>query len=72
MTWPHLSSPSFRPATSSVSRGTPFPPVVDTMAMRDISPDELFKRDPPPFGRPMLDYFPLDPEYINLNHGEFI
>lgn len=55
-----------------MSRGTPFPPVVDTMAMRDISPDELFKRDPPPFGRPMLDYFPLDPEYINLNHGEFI
>ncbi|EKM81466.1 hypothetical protein AGABI1DRAFT_105046 [Agaricus bisporus var. burnettii JB137-S8] len=41
------------------------------MAMRDIGPDELFKRDPPPFGRPMLDYFPLDPEYINLNHGSY-
>lgn len=40
------------------------------MAMRDMSPEDLFKQSPPLFGRPMLEYFPLDPESISLNHGK--
>jgi hypothetical protein len=30
---------------------------------------ELYKQQPPPFGHAMHQYFGLDPEYINLNHG---
>ncbi|KAF8651420.1 hypothetical protein AX16_004723 [Volvariella volvacea WC 439] len=35
-------------------------------------PEELYKgTSPPPFGRAMLKYFNLSPEYINLNHGSY-
>jgi hypothetical protein len=33
---------------------------------------ELFnKAAPPPFGYSLHQYFGFDPEYINLNHGEW-
>ena len=32
---------------------------------------ELPTTDPPPFGHGMLQYFQLDPNYTNLNHGSY-
>lgn len=40
--------------------------------MDSVDPEDLYKRDPPTFGHELLRYFPLDPNYINLNHGTFI
>ncbi|KAF8240253.1 PLP-dependent transferase [Tricholoma matsutake] len=33
--------------------------------------DEVYKQDPPPFGHQILQYFAIDPEFVNLNHGSF-
>ena len=40
--------------------------------MESVDPENLYKRDPPAFGHELLRYFPLDPNYINLNHGTFM
>lgn len=37
----------------------------------DMDPAQLFKKPPPEFGHPALQLFGFDPEYVNLNHGEF-
>ena len=33
---------------------------------------ELYSKQPPAFGHAMHQYFALDPEYINLNHGIYL
>ena len=40
---------------------------MDKLDKLDIG--ELYKQSPPAFGHAMHQYFALDPEYINLNHG---
>lgn len=37
--------------------------------MEQVSPNDLYKQGPPKFGHDLLKYFPLDPDYIGLNHG---
>ena len=32
---------------------------------------EIYKTDLLPFGHAMLQYFLFDPQYVNLNHGEY-
>ncbi|KAG2012232.1 hypothetical protein CC2G_012266 [Coprinopsis cinerea AmutBmut pab1-1] len=32
---------------------------------------DLYSQPPPPFGKPLLKYFALDPEYANLNNGSY-
>jgi len=39
--------------------------------MENVDPVDLYRQDPPAFGHELLKYFPLDPNYINLNHGTF-
>ncbi|KXN90567.1 hypothetical protein AN958_04080 [Leucoagaricus sp. SymC.cos] len=39
--------------------------------MDSVDPVDLYRQGPPAFGHELLKYFPLDPNYINLNHGSF-
>ncbi|KAF9450691.1 PLP-dependent transferase [Macrolepiota fuliginosa MF-IS2] len=39
--------------------------------MENVNPADLYRQGPPSFGHGLLKYFPLDPEYLNLNHGSF-
>ncbi|KAL9713303.1 hypothetical protein Ac2012v2_002908 [Leucoagaricus gongylophorus] len=39
--------------------------------MENVDPVDLYRQDPPAFGHELLKYFPLDPNYINLNHGSY-
>jgi hypothetical protein len=47
-----------------------FPTSKTPMDKLDIG--ELYKQSPPAFGHAMHQHFALDPEYINLNHGDRI
>lgn len=39
---------------------------------RPVTEEETkwYKEPPPPFGHGMLKFFELDPDYVNLNHGQ--
>ncbi|KAF5361898.1 hypothetical protein D9756_002035 [Leucocoprinus leucothites] len=39
--------------------------------MENVDPADLYRQGPPTFGHELLKYFPLDPDYINLNNGSF-
>ncbi|TFK37412.1 pyridoxal phosphate-dependent transferase [Crucibulum laeve] len=41
------------------------------MALTRLDVSTLYKQPPPPFGHPLRNYFALDREYVNLNHGSY-
>lgn len=52
--------------TYTSEKSVPLPDVIDLQQYA-----ELYKSDPPPYGHALHKYFGFDPEYINLNHGEW-
>lgn len=40
---------------------------MDKLNNLDVS--EIYRQPPPAFGHAMHQYFALDPDYVNLNHG---
>ncbi|KAF8159185.1 pyridoxal phosphate-dependent transferase [Crassisporium funariophilum] len=39
--------------------------------MESLNRKDLYKQEPPPFGKALLKHYALDPEYLNLNNGSY-